>query len=450
MTDHTRYAKYQLDLFYRQIDEEIDDIMVTEDFARHATFLNYYLQNFPTLGDEVYRHIFKTTGMGAHYTDYTLQMATVDGDPDVEKMRSDYSAKEEVPFYCYYYRKYILKKVNALGKAGGSEELAFFVARWSKANQKKLDKQGYLFQFDSEEAATVRRIVFYLAFALEMDTQTLKSILVNCLLQQVLNPKNHKECIFWYCLEKKIPYSRMCRDYLEYYDSDRFDEEYRNTSWKGIQNKSTAQLLSEFRKILEGEEEELFRYLWRLKCTEKRIAQKQKENNSEEPDLRPLKTKTAADIYADCIYCVVEALVSERSERKPDRFPQLWQEQRKICHQRNRDPLMDRQTLKALFGDIDYTTKRIANRMNSHVSVYRAELIATQFMAFCFREPDQKKSRMARRKDFLDQVQQDLVDAGLRRIYLRAPLELFIMLCFLYEDPYCYFMASWEEALRDS
>ena len=68
MTDHTRYVKYQLDLFFKNADENIEELLNTKDFVHHSAFLNHYIRNFPTLGDYIYRYIFNNTELCRHYT----------------------------------------------------------------------------------------------------------------------------------------------------------------------------------------------------------------------------------------------------------------------------------------------------------------------------------------------------------------------------------------------
>lgn len=452
MSDNTRYAEYQLDLFFKSADARIEELLDTKNFEYHADFLNHYIRNFPTLGDTVYQHIFRSTGLQAHYADYTLRQLLDAGDPKVEQKRKDFHGGRsgDTPFHVHYYNKYILEKTEAMTQAGSNEELERFLKNW----QKKLGRKGYTFQNDTKESATARNIAFHMAFALDMDVKTLKEILLKCLLQQVVNPKNHMECIFWYCLSHKIPYQQMRKEYLDYYRSEAFDDAYRNALEKGIVDTKTLDLLSDFADVLKKGKEEFCRYLWRLKYTEKRIAEGQKTELGTVSDERALRWKTPGTVYWENICHFVDVEDPSTVKDTPTesgyaaRFPVIWNSLRESCYERNRDPLLDRETLNALFGCIDYTKRGIESRKLAFVEMPRTEIIATQFIACCTRGPARNLPRDQLRKRFLKEVNKDLVNSGLRKFYLRSPFELFIILCFLHEDPFCYFMASWEEAAR--
>ena len=450
MTDHTRYVKYQLDLFFKNADGNIEELLNTKDFVHHAAFLNHYIRNFPTLGDYVYRYIFDSTGLCGHYTDYTLENPLDGGIPEVEKKRREFQRKKNSPFYIYHYHKYILKKVKLMEAAGDSPELKKFLDHW----QEKLEIQGFVFQCRAKESATVRNVAFHLAFALGMSEKNLKDMLVKCLLQQVFNPKDHLECIFWYCLNRGIPYADMRREYLDYYRSEAFDLRFRDAVEKGIADTPTMVLEADIHQMMESGKEDFFRYLWRLKYTEWLIEAGRKTEFGRVPDARALKWKTPNDVYWEniCHFVDVEngtgKNLSLTEEEYAARFPHVWQSLRRGCHEKNGDPLMERETLKVLFSGIDYSKRGIENRKWGMVDMSRTEIIATQFIASCARSPARNIPRSILRRDFLEEVNEDLVNSGLRKLYLRSPFELFVILCFLHEDPFCYFMASWEEALQ--
>ena len=450
MTDHTRYVKYQLDLFFKNADENIEELLNTKDFVHHSAFLNHYIRNFPTLGDCIYRYIYISSELCEHYADYTLEKALDGGIPEVEKKRREFLQKKDSPFYIYHYHKYILKKVKQMEVAGDSPELKSFLDHW----QEKLEKQGFMFQHRAKESATVRNVAFHLAFALGMNAKNLKDILVKCLLQQVFNPKDHLECIFWYCLDKGIPYTVMRREYLDYYRSEAFDTQFQHAMEKGIADTPTMVLEADIHQMMDSGKEDFFRYLWRLKYTESLIEEGRTTDFGRVPDARALKWKTPHDIYWENI-CHFVDVENGDEEAEPltetqyaARFPKVWQSLRRSCHEKNTDPMMDRETLKMIFSGVDYSKRGIENRKWGLVDMSRTEIIATQFIACCARGPAQNMPRSILRRDFLEEVNEDLVNSGLRKFYLRSPFELFVILCFLHEDPFCYFMASWEEALQ--
>ena len=217
MSNHTEVIKNEVNNFFKVAEADIEEVLQTAEAEKHNAFMKHYIQAFPTMGDYVYEHIFRREGLGKYYEDYTLEKpVNGTGDARVEKCRRNNS--EGKPFYIHYYHKYILKQVKTMEAAGIDPGLKSFLKYWPE----KLEKQGYQFMRSTKESVTARNIAFHLAFALGMDTVLLKNILLKCLLQQVFNPKNHKECIFWYCRAKGMSYGQMRSEYLDYYYSSPF------------------------------------------------------------------------------------------------------------------------------------------------------------------------------------------------------------------------------------
>lgn len=446
MGHHTDVIRVEVDAFFKAADEGIEEQLQTREYEKHAAFLNHYTQHFPTMGDYVYQHIFDSTDLKKHYADFTLQNPLEAGDPEVERKRRNY--RKEKPFYIYYYHKYILEKTETMKALGEEADLKRFLDHW----QDKLDVQGFVFQRSTKESYTARNIAFHLAFALGLSMKKLKTLLLKCLLQQVYNPKNPKECIFWYCLKNGISYEDMRREYLEYYRSGDFDEKYRETVETGIVSTETWELETDIRKVMQKEKEDFLRYLWRLKYTENQFAEMQKTKSGEALIQRTKRRTTPGQVYWENITHFVDVedpttlTAPLTTEEYCIRFPVIWNALRKKCYEANRDALMDRNVLKALFAGVDYSKRGIENRKWGQVDMPRTEIIATQFIACCARNPAGKLSPSAMRKDFQKEVKVDLESSGLRKFYLRSPFELFITLCFLHDDPFGYFMASWEAA----
>lgn len=447
MGHHTDVIRSEVNAFFAAADEGIEELLQTREYEKHAAFLNHYIREFPTMGDCVYQHIFDSTDLKKHYADYTLRNPLMQGDPEVERKRRKY--KKEKPFHIYYYHKYILEKTETMKTWEEDGDLKRFLENW----QDKLDVQGFLFQRNTKESYTARNIAFHLAFALGLSMKKLKTLLLKCLLQQVYNPKDPKECIFWYCLKNGIPYEQMRREYLDYYRSEEFDLRFRDTVENGITNTETWELETDIRMVMEKEKEDFFRYLWRLKYTEKQLLEKQKENKSGKfQKQQPLRRKTPGQVYWENIThfvdiedpSTVENPLTE--EEYAARFPQIWKPLRKRCYEANKDILLDKQILKELFVGIDYSKRGIENRKWGQVDMPRSEIIATQFIACCNRSPAGGISPSDLHQAFQKEVKIDLEASGLRKFYLRSPFELFITLCFLHDDPFCYFMASWEAA----
>lgn len=451
MSEHTLFIKGQVNDFFKAADKGIEEVLQTEEVKKHNEFLKHYIGEFPTVGDCVYEHIFRSEGLEKFYPDYKLE-ETINGigHAEVEKSRRNYHGGRGKPFYIHYYHKYILKKTESMKATGMNPDLEQFLKNW----QEKLEKQGYQFMRSTKESATVRNIAFHLAFALNMKVTLLKDILLKCLLQQTFNPKNHKECIYWYCLTNKISYAQMRSDYLDHYNSEAFDEKYRYSIETGIANDHTLTLIGDIGEMRKKSKEEFLRYLWRLKYTENLIAEERPTEFGKIPDERVLKRSTPSEVYWDNIICFVAEEDSATVENPPleeeyaARFPVIWKQRRRECYENNQDPLMDDSILKELFFGLDYTKRGTESRKWNNVDMSRTEIIATYFIAQCTRNPARDLPRTRLRRAFQKEVGEGLVNSGLRPFYLGAPFELFIILCFLHEDPFCYFMASWEAAVR--
>lgn len=108
--------------------------------------------------------------------------------------------------------------------------------------------------------------------------------------------------------------------------------------------------------------------------------------------------------------------------------------------------LLPVKTLKSIFGGLDYTTKMVRNRRYGYVSLSRTEIISTIFIGSYQRNMGKTKAKIW--DNFLYEVNEELENCGLQPFYIRNPLELFIRMCFLYEDPLGYFLASMEKATQ--
>jgi len=201
MGETTRTVILKVERFFQEAEKEIRKVYKSGDPMHYLSFLEYYIKHFPTPADFIYKGLYdKDSELSGRYQDYTLSKLKpgAEASVHVEKCRekhtkrvADYYAQKEADdrdpentkrpnkpdfnFTSYFYNGIIKKKLS-------KEEMV--LPDWHE----KIAKQGYLFQLDSTEAATVRKIMFHLAFALEWDLDTLENILKKCLLRlNVLN-----------------------------------------------------------------------------------------------------------------------------------------------------------------------------------------------------------------------------------------------------------------------
>ncbi len=128
----------------------------------------------------------------------------------------------------------------------------------------------------NKPATTVgRTILFEVAFGLNMEIETLETLLKKALLQQGINAKNYKEVIYWWCLKNEfqdfnnpMDKCKKAKDLLEIYNNEKKLEEL-SGAWiatKKIEitdDVRTKLLLDELKNI--KEEGNLYNYLYTLK-----------------------------------------------------------------------------------------------------------------------------------------------------------------------------------------
>ena len=279
MGDATQTAVLKVEKFFQESEKEIRRVYKSDDPMHYLNFLKYYIEHFPTPAEFIYKDLFdKDPELSGRYQDYTLTELKPDAELSarVEKCRekhtkrvADYYSQKEAydrdpestqrpnkpdfNFTSYFYNG-IIKK--ALSK----EEIV--LPYW----REKIAKQGYLFQLDSAEAATVRKIMFHLAFALKWDVETLELALKKVLLQLEINPKDPEEVIFRYCLKHKISYADMCVKYLYYSDTDVFYTQYQQPDdYAPDESENTLYMKESLEKVIELDRDAFFRHIWVLK-----------------------------------------------------------------------------------------------------------------------------------------------------------------------------------------
>ncbi len=130
----------------------------------------------------------------------------------------------------------------------------------------------------------------------------------------------------------------------------------------------------------------------------------------------------------------------------------ILEKSRKNYYADNKEQLMSPDKLKTVFGNLDYVESKVKNRKSGKAALSRTDVIATKFISF-FSDlfelyPDLDKKKRDRWSIFRELVNDDLEACGLYKFYPRSPFELFIILCFWQQDPFAYFMASWEASKR--
>ncbi len=277
--DATNYIEQQLNLFLTDREQALDEALFGGKDALAKQMVSW-VESFPSIADYIYPPLFERLHLP--YSDYHLEQKIGYGDTEIEHQRANFSKlknKDRKTFYSYYYNKIIQKKLVAMmGPESQSKDPNYknIMDEWKGF----LSRPGYQIQ-----SSKVRRIVIYLALALELSCEDVSIILTKCLLLSELNPKDQEEIIWYYCLTHREHwgspsgvYQQMLR-YLEYYDSETFDQEsiglddrkkqyseYRKRFVSDVSKWGTTGLIWKMRDI--KTEPDLFRYLWKVKFLE--------------------------------------------------------------------------------------------------------------------------------------------------------------------------------------
>lgn len=158
------------------------------------------------------------------------------------------------------------------------------------------------------------------------------------------------------------------------------------------------------------------------------------KNRNKEPEVKekPLP-------YSEDEYQAVLSLIMEKSRRNYFAVSKAKGE-----------VLLPADTLKKIFGGLDYTGLVVENRKSGRAPLSRTDILATVFIGF-FSDlfelyPERNNHRRDRLSLFRRLVNDDLAECGFYKLYPKSPFDMFIVLCFWQEDPLAYFMASWEAA----
>lgn len=487
-----------------------------------AVGMLYAMAGYPDLADYVYKHIYDThPQLNQKYTDYCLvQLRSGAADPDPILSRQD------------YYNETFIKPANAkqkLNPAGIQEAIALGCGKYRIAPddldaakgieedcrlplknyrdhwRAKLKLKGYSVLSRQDLAAYVRNTVFHLAFALKMDVTTVSTVLTKCLQMQDFNPRDHREVIYYWCLRYQIPYQKMVTDYLVYYHSPAFRDQYANRGIADIRRLKTEYLLDYLNRMCKPEDPNvpvLMEYLWRVRSYETYLRSskpqdpnpREKKSQHAAPKNKALLRTTPRKVFRDhfldfpvSVHVIssfanglpdipedapledtLDAYVRRTRGLAPDDGKEVLkptleerilyrirnlERLRKLCHAVNEEPLLPDAFLIPLFEGLEYTEATVFDRIYGSVPITRNELVATMFIGFFSdiryedkHDPYGKEELL----DYEDDISLNLVDCGMRKLYYRNPFELFTLLCFQSRDPLCYFLSSWEQAIRAS
>lgn len=307
MGEVTEFVHTEVAQLLRDFDNQLDTFFVGEDRAGLLAFLEKYMTEFPSLGACI-RSCFPEN---SPVFQKELNSYLKERYRECRMRKSDVSAYE-------------LLADGLLASGGMTEEqavrfrrdttrllTAFHESEW----RMELDqKKGYQFLSRSDLSASIRNVIFHLAFALGLPAETVSALLKKGLLQQDFNPKDHREVIYWWCLKHQIPYAQMIREYFTYYHSQRFEEDYRNQKIITESLNDTEYLIDTLKVIADitnyGSDENMrnrafWDYMRKLKVVEnillregERLAQKEKEKQANKAEENKSQKGKEKDSFA--------------------------------------------------------------------------------------------------------------------------------------------------------
>ena len=384
----------------------------------------------------------------------------------------------------------------------------FMQGAWKGIGNEEADdlEKNDAFVPNVKKANTVRTMMFNLAFALDWNKEILSNMLTKLLLQADVNPKDPMEAVYWYCLVNGISYCEMCSEYLDYIKSDEFKETYAVgfASHSGVR-RDTVFFKTKLEEVLKMGKEVLFNYIWDLKygniykdrktpseiywenfrCFPKKVwtgklseaqavvtktdinqLELSESRKFEEDDetftslediieaiilLNPEKArKGSEDEHIDYLVAGTHKVFLYSEEEYQKILSLILEKNRKNYFTDNTETLLPPDKLKIVFGNLVYSN--VENRKSGKTSLSRTDIIATKFISF-FSDlfdmyPELNQKKRPKWSLFRKLVNEDLEACGFYQFYPRNPFELFIILCFWQEDPFAYFMASWEASKK--
>lgn len=386
----------------------------------------------------------------------------------------------------------------------------FMQGAWKGIGNEEADdlEKNDAFVPNVKKANTVRRMMFDLAFALDWNKDILSNMLKKLLLQADFNPKDPTEAVYWYCLANGISYSEMRSEYLDYIESDKFKEAYAVgfASHSDIR-RDTTYFETKLEGILKKDKGELFFYIWFVKYANNSIARKtpseiywenfrcfpKKVWTGKLPKAQAVVTKTdinqlklsesrkfeednetfsslediieaiillnpekarkgSEDEHIDYLVAGTHKVFLYSEEEYQKILSLILEKSRKNYFADNTETLLPPDKLKTVFGNLVYIGGNVENRKSGKTSLSRTDIIATKFISF-FSDlfdmyPELNQKKRPKWSLFRKLVNEDLEACGFYQFYPRNPFELFIILCFWQEDPFAYFMASWEASQK--
>ncbi len=285
-----------------------------------------------------------------------------------------------------------------------------------------------------------RSVVFLLGFGLRMSVEDVETFLVKYLNERSFNLVDFKEAIYQYCFFNGFDYAKA-QSLIDYYNSiDPSDP--RNPVLTGSPNLGKMQT-----------DEEIKAYLCHLKTK-----------------VKYERKKDAAYTNFDLLLDTVIALIAEDKTRShfdhdnsdmssgftrdmssSDISLRMVEETLYSSTDYSEDgniQSMKDSLLKDKFARYRLSRQRMNGLRKQTLEVDRYDLITLLFFIYSqenweFRSPQMRKKRCM---EFIDQINEILVQSGMIRMYPVNPYESFILLCLMSRDPWDTFCDVWYES----
>ena len=474
MYSPTEIIQGRVAAYFDCVDRKIEHVLDFGSSSELSGFLQTYIREYPTLGDYIYEALFsRTPSLNGTYTDHTLS-----------RLRSGeetgFSPRERAKYYNDKIIKPLLAKKQLTVRDCPVPAMEKFRSHW----RGHLQEKGCSFIGRADGIANVRNTVFHLAFALDLEPESVSKVLTKCLLMQDFNPKDPVEVIYYWCLKYQIPYPQMLREYLDYYNSQAIDTDFRGSGAAPIPEGNTFYIMENLESISRMEKPALMEYLWRLKISSpsRQSRKTPRQIYRECFDLFPEFLYTAPGQNAPKLSSLLSALdylvaseeftrqkalkdgnelpadtrkknfrgekVLSEKERRP-LLVKILEINRRNYYRANTLPLLPGEILQFLFEGIAYSEAIVRKRIYGEIPLTRKELLATMFLYYLADTVNQESEIGSKAKSldlFEEEASDNLFQCGMHTFYLRNPFDLFLALCFLQDDPLAYFMASWEAA----
>ncbi len=272
------------------------------------------------------------------------------------------------------------------------------------------------------QTATTRDTVFLLGFGLGMPDTDVDDFLRKVLLEESFDFEDPKECIFWHCYHRNLPYAKA-RELLRVYEELSETGELNEKLWAFMKTNPQMYLASG---------DQLLLYLGQLKLYQ------------QEADPHSVVKETFASLYKDACRIVGGLLYEEPQE---DISPA--DVEKVLCSgipttSSGNMMKMSASILSKQFDQKRMTRQRIAGILAGKTRVERFDLVTLLFLRYAEEvEPDWPAERYMR---FIDEINEILGRCGMMDIYPVNPYESFILMCLLTDYPLATYAEVWEQS----